>query len=111
VAARIQRGATEEISGWPDAFGLRQAVGRQIGYINPQTLKTSATEKRGDVGAALEFFQSMDGDALDSVGVTIVEGDYPGSTYYAAELTGDIDAANKAAALAGIPVRFKESSR
>lgn len=62
-------------------------------------------------GAALEFFQSMGGDALDTVGVTVVEGEHPGSTYYAAELTGDIDAANKAAADAGIPVRFKKSSR
>ncbi|WP_296827387.1 hypothetical protein, partial [Thiobacillus sp.] len=39
----------EEIAGWADALGLRQATGRQIGYINPRTLKPSATEKRGDV--------------------------------------------------------------
>jgi hypothetical protein len=59
-------------------------------------------------GAALEFFQNMDGDALDALGVTIVEGEHPGSTYYAAELTGDVDVANKAAAAAGIAVRFKK---
>lgn len=59
-------------------------------------------------GAALEFFQNMDGDALDALGVTIVEGEHPGSTYYAAELAGDVDMANKAAAAAGIAVRFKK---
>jgi hypothetical protein len=59
-------------------------------------------------GAALEFFQNMDGDALDAIGVTIVEGEHPGSTYYAAELAGEVDTANKAAAAAGIAVRFKK---
>ena len=58
-------------------------------------------------GAALEFFQNLGSDALDTLGVTIVEGEHPGSTYYAAELTCDVDAANKAAANAVIPVRFK----
>lgn len=58
-------------------------------------------------GAALEFFESMDGDELDLLGVEIIEGDHPGSTYYAAELRGDVDAANKVAINAGIPVRFK----
>lgn len=58
-------------------------------------------------GAALEFFQHMDGDAIETLGVTIVEGEHPGSTYYAAELKYDIDTANKAATAAGIPVRFK----
>lgn len=62
-------------------------------------------------GAALEFFQSMDGDTLNILGVKIVEGEHPSSSYYAAELTGDIDLANKAAADGGIPVRFKKISR
>jgi len=62
-------------------------------------------------GAALEFFHSMDGDALDILGVIIVEGEHPGSSYYAAELIGDIDLANKAAADAAIPVRFKKGTR
>ena len=59
-------------------------------------------------GAALEFFHKMPGSDLDTLGVTIVEGEHPGSSYYAAELMSDIDAANKAAKDAGIPVRFKK---
>lgn len=62
-------------------------------------------------GAALQFFQSMDGATLDILGVEIIEGEHPGSSYYAAELPGDIDLANEAAAEAGIPVRFKKGSR
>jgi hypothetical protein len=62
-------------------------------------------------GAALEFFQRMDGDTLDILGVEIIEGEHPGSSYYAAELKTDVDLANKAAADAGIPVRFKKNTR
>jgi hypothetical protein len=57
-------------------------------------------------GAALEFFRDMAADELDTLGVEVVEGEHPGSTYYAAELRGDVDEANRAAEAAGIPVRF-----
>jgi hypothetical protein len=54
----------------------------------------------------MEFFQSMDVDQLETLGVEVVEGEHPGSTYYAAELRNDIDQANRAAQQAGISVRF-----
>lgn len=57
-------------------------------------------------GAALEFFRDMTTDELEILGVDIVEGEHPGSTYYAAELRGDIDESNRAAEAADIPVRF-----
>ena len=57
-------------------------------------------------GAALEYFQNMAIDKLETLGVEVIEGEHPGSTYYAAELTGDIDVANRAAEASGIPVRF-----
>jgi hypothetical protein len=57
-------------------------------------------------GAALEFFQRMDEDDLDAIGVVIVEGEHPGSTYYAAELKINLNIANEAAIKSGIPVRF-----
>ena len=57
-------------------------------------------------GAALEFFRRMDADSVDLLGVDIVEGEHPGSTYYAAELRGDIEAANTAAISCGLAVRF-----
>ncbi|MBK8768210.1 MAG: hypothetical protein IPM01_27925 [Burkholderiaceae bacterium] len=63
----------------------------------------------GSMGAAKVFFDSLDFDTLDALGIKIVEGEYPGSTYYAAELTGDVEVANVAAARLGIPVRFRSA--
>jgi len=57
-------------------------------------------------GAALKFFHDMGADELEILGVEVIEGDRPLSTYYAAELRGDIDKANRAAEAVGIPVRF-----
>ena len=59
-------------------------------------------------GAALRYFQNMDGDALNVIGVSIVEGEHPGSTYCAAELIIDVVEANKAAEDSGIPIRFRK---
>jgi len=57
-------------------------------------------------GAALEFFEEWSRDERKTVGVTIVEGEHPGSSYYAAELIQPIDAANLAAWRAGLSVWF-----
>ena len=57
-------------------------------------------------GAAMEFFQTMDVDQRKALGVRVVEGEHPGSSYYAAELRVGIDEANLAAQQAGIAVRF-----
>ena len=54
----------------------------------------------------MDYFRDMDEESLEQIGVVIVEGDRPGSTYYAAELRGDIREANKAAKRAGLNVRF-----
>jgi len=55
---------------------------------------------------AYGFFRDMDTDAVDLLGVKVIEGDRPGSTYYAAELHSDIEAANAAAVANRIAVRF-----
>lgn len=60
-------------------------------------------------GAALQYFRSMDFDAIARLGIDLVEGEHPGSNYYAAVLRTDIDTANEAARSAGIPVRFVEA--
>ena len=61
----------------------------------------------GDKGQAEAFFQRLDGDTLDAVGVVIVEGEHPGSTYYAAELRASLEDANAAAQDLALPFRFK----
>lgn len=56
-------------------------------------------------GAALRFWRDGDFDR-DAFGVIVVEGDCPGSSYYAAELEWTIDDANAAARALGVPIRF-----
>ena len=59
-------------------------------------------------GRALSFFQSMDADVVDALGVVIVEGDHPGSSYFAAELHASFEDANAAAKKLKLPFRFRE---
>lgn len=61
-------------------------------------------------GAAMVYFRdNMALDSLELLGVEVIEGECPGSSYYAAELRNDIDEANAAAETAGLPVRFIKS--
>ena len=55
-------------------------------------------------GAALAYFVDMDSQALRLLGIIIVEGSCPGSTYNAAELRRPIAEANRAAKKAGLAV-------
>ena len=61
-------------------------------------------------GAAMEFFRDVTRDELRPPGVKVIEGEFPGSTYYAAKMGGGIDEANHAAEAAGIPARFVAAS-
>ena len=56
-------------------------------------------------GAALLFWRDGDLDP-DDFGIVIVEGEHPGSSYYAAELRESIEYANEVATRLGAPVRF-----
>ncbi len=61
----------------------------------------------GSQGAALGFFQDQPYELLKDLGVVVVEGEHPGSSYYAAELRGSIVEANATAERLGLPFRFK----
>ena len=56
-------------------------------------------------GSALRFFRDEfpENDLFD---IVVVEGDCPGSSYFAAELRMDIDEANELAIEYGVPIRF-----
>lgn len=56
-------------------------------------------------GYALRFFQD-DFAFCDDLNIVIVEGDCPGSSYFAAELRMDLDEANAVAESLDIPIRF-----
>jgi hypothetical protein len=56
---------------------------------------------------SLTFFRDYtDPKVLERLGIEIIEGEHPGSTYYAAELTIPVEDANRRAEEAGIPIRF-----
>lgn len=61
----------------------------------------------GGQGAAYRFFQAMPYETLEAIGVVIVEGDHPGSSYFAAELRENITKANQTAVDYGWPIIFK----
>ena len=61
--------------------------------------------------AALRMFRDeIDANVVELLGVVIVEGEFPGSSYYAAELRMGIEEANAIANTHGIPLRFREGS-
>ena len=64
---------------------------------------------RGWEGQAgpLDFFYVMDDKLRDSLGIVIIEGDQPGSSYFAAELRNDLADANATADALGLPFRFR----
>lgn len=64
-------------------------------------------EYSGSQGAAMGFFQDQPTELLKALGVVVIEGEHPGSTYYAAELRGSIEEANTTAERLGLPFRFK----
>lgn len=56
--------------------------------------------------SALLYFEQLDSETLDALGVTLIYGDHPGSSYFAAELRVDVDSANRIAVDWGIEARF-----
>lgn len=84
----------QEVRGWLDS---------PIEYNDLEWLPRSS----GAQGQALVFFESMDSETLESLGVVIIEGEHPGSTYYGAELRQPIEDANAEAEALELPFRFK----
>jgi hypothetical protein len=55
---------------------------------------------------AYNFFQNLPAEQLEILGVSLVDGEFPGSDYFAAELDISIEEANQAAKQANLPIRF-----
>jgi len=74
-----------------------------IGSDDYEWLPSSSTAQ----GSAMGFFESLPRETLKALGVVIVDGEHPGSTYYAAELCQPITNANAVATELGLPFRFE----
>jgi hypothetical protein len=55
---------------------------------------------------ALRYFEDVDGATLEALGIELINGEHPGSTYYAAQLKGDPREANQRAVDLGVAIRF-----
>ena len=90
-----------------------ETIDRLIGRVNDwiNDLPDERDYERADLGGssgrghALRFFRD-DFEYGDDFDIVIVEGDCPGSSYFAAELRMDIDEANAYAVAYCIPIRF-----
>jgi hypothetical protein len=51
---------------------------------------------------AKQYFEGLDNKVLDALSVEIIEGEHPGSSYYAAELRQDVYYANQVALEMGL---------
>jgi hypothetical protein len=67
-----------------------------------ELLYTGATAQ----GGAYQYFLQRDIDELDALGVVIIEGEHPGSSYFAAELRIPVEEANEIADENGWTIRF-----
>ena len=107
----------DDDEGWAERIRLAGAAGLPRFKKEAQTWLASAIEwgdlqwlprTAGAQGRALEFFDSLPFETLQAIGVVIIEGDHPGSTYYAAELSTSIEKANIKVAELELPFRFKQ---
>jgi len=57
-------------------------------------------------GGAYHYFLQRDYDELETLGVVVIEGEHPGSSYFAAELRIPVEEANAIAAENGWTIRF-----
>lgn len=107
--------AEDEAEGWStwldrlDAPELAECVKEIRAWLQEPIdwrMQDDSPMDRGPQGAALHYFEDLDEDVLDALGIKLVYGDSPGSSYYAAELEGDIGTANQVALAAGLNLKF-----
>lgn len=96
-----------EEAGLPGLPGFKRAIEDWLKAPVDWSACDSWPEGWSGQGRALSFFRDQDSDTLEALGVVLVEGEHPGSSYYAAELEGSIGDANAAAARLKLPFRFR----
>lgn len=84
---------------------VQMAVDKWLDEMGPEDYEHADLYGYSSRDEALSFFRNVS-DTTDLFNIAIVEGDHPGSTYYAAELRMDVAEANALAEAKGIPIRF-----
>jgi hypothetical protein len=104
-----QEDVADSESDWEEwiARAAEETVEYLIVQAEPDSGDWETANLRGysDQGGALYFFRDVF-EENDLFNIVVVEGDCPGSSYFAAELRMDIDEANELAVDNGIPILF-----
>ena len=118
--SKLQSALEDMDFGWKEWIRYEGEGGMNwfVTYIDETWLQQSVDWKDVDsfpphcsgVGVAKHYFEQLDGKTLDALGIDIIEGEHPASTYYAAELKYDVDYANQRARGLGLDFRFKTLS-
>ena len=97
--------SSKGLAGWiaqlnPQQFALLEDEVTQWSRLPPEN------DEPDGIAYALDYFRDLDSEICDLLGVSIIEGDHPGSSYFAAELDISVEEANQIAIEHEIPIRF-----
>lgn len=96
--------------GWEDWVllgDLEEHKARVDAWLNEGIDWDYAPASVGPVGEAYHYFNNFAWSTQEELGVVVIEGEHPGSSYYAAELRVSAEEANQRAERVGLPIRFK----
>lgn len=97
----------KELANWITQLDEKQFENLQA-EVTEWSRRQPENDKPDGQAAALNYFRDLDSEICELLGVSIIEGDHPGSSYFAAELDNSIEEANRIAIKHGIPIRFCE---
>jgi len=112
-SATLLHALSDEDFGWRNWItaegeaGLGWFIGQVEAWLDePASDDEQTAQQFSGVALAKRYFECLGNKTMDALGVQIIEGEHPGSTYYAAELRQDIDYANQVARDSGLECRF-----
>ena len=115
---RLAKASEDEDDGWKEWIKIEgnEEVHRFKNLIvdwlaAPIDCKEDMPDNASAVGSAKSFFENEDLATQNHLGVRIIEGEFPGSTYYAAELHKKVEDANEIAQKLGLSYRFRKAKQ
>lgn len=113
----LNRAPRDQDYGWIDWLKRSPSKNRKLIYDEVERYLEEAPDYSAEweslpdtanaQGAAYQFFHSEDWDLLDQLGIVIVDGEHPGSSYFAAELRVPVAEANQRPNALAVAYRFK----
>ena len=109
---KLYRALQDDDLGWRNWIigegqaGLTWFIGQVKAWLDDPADEEAAAQHSG-VALAKKYFECLDHKTLDDIGVQIIEGEHPSSSYYAAVLGQDIDYANQVAREFRLIFRFR----